>query len=88
MKHHYLAFPSGGVESIRKLAKVETRLHDLDGLLEYPEGERWRIVASERINGFETDVGDVALYYVIPASVPPHQEALYLSQALVKAATK
>lgn len=88
MIHHYLAFPGGGVTSLRRLVQTQTEIHDLDGLLEYPEGERWRIVASERIHGFETDGGDVALYYVIPASVPPHHEALYLSQQLVRAATK
>ncbi|AGZ17828.1 hypothetical protein IME_EC2_37 [Enterobacteria phage IME_EC2] len=88
MKHHYLAFPSGGVASLAKLAQVETELHDLDGFLTGPEGNRWRIVASERIHGFEKDGGDVALYYVIPASVPPHHEALYLSQQVVRAATK
>lgn len=86
--HHYLALPSGGVTSTAKIAQVETELHDLDGILTAPDGERWRIVASERIHGFENAGGDVALYYVIPASIPPHHEALYLAQQVVRAATK
>lgn len=85
--HHYLAFPGGGVSALRKLGQTLEERHDLDGILEGPEeGEKWRIVASEMIHASEGP--DVALYYVIPASVPPHHEALYLSQALVKAATK
>lgn len=85
--HHYLAFPKGGAGAAKlyRLAQVQEELHDLDGFVTGPEGERWRIVASERIHAAEGP--DVALYYVIPASVPPHHEALYLSQALVKAAT-
>lgn len=87
--HHYLAFPKGGAGSAKlaKIAQSEKELHDLDGIMiEERDGARWRIVASEMI--LPTDGPDVATYYMIPASVPPHHEALYLSQAIVSAATK
>lgn len=86
MIHHYLAFPCVGVTSLRFLVQTQSEIHDLDGLLEHPKGERWRIAASEMIH--EKTGPEVAIYYAVPASVPPHREALYLSQALVKAATK
>ncbi|QHZ59602.1 hypothetical protein sortkaff_54 [Escherichia phage sortkaff] len=84
--HHYLAFPGKGPTTLSRIAQVKEELHDLDGILTGPDGEKWRIVASEMIHA---NTGpNVALYCVIPASVPPHHEALYLSQCLVKAATK
>ncbi len=87
MKHEYIAFTGNDERPLGRFT-AEDLIHDLDGILDGPGGQKWRIVASERIHGFESEGGDVATYYVIPASVPPHHEALYLSQCLAKAATK